>query len=95
MIVRALVDDIGVEIPDDVAAILALMGYVLHATYPAEHGGAHYCDVWKEGTRLGARNAGTDRVFCGAYHVTYKEAIDAMCEWVRAGCPNGYGEALR
>jgi hypothetical protein len=90
MIVQALIDAIKVEIPDDVAAVLALLEYVIHISYDESH--AQYCDVWIRRTE--SPYSEIDRVFNGAYHNTRESAINAMCEWVRAGCPSGHGEAM-
>lgn len=73
--------------PEDVAAILNLCGYVIHARSPGELAkDKGFCDVWLA-NKVGESHASTGRVFDGAWSDTIQDSIDAVVKWVRDGCP--------
>ena len=74
-------------VPEDVAAILNLCEYVIHAGAPGELSkDKAFCDVWLA-NKVGESHASTGRVFDGAWSNTQQEAIDLMVKWVRDGMP--------
>lgn len=82
--------------PEDVAALLNLMDYVIYGTSGYDHYGEKnykaFCDVWTRQEFEGGANAVDGRVFDSNWVNTQQEAIDAVIKWVRDGMPNGFGE---
>lgn len=70
--------------PEDVAAVLDLCGYVLHARAVGELSKKQaFCDVWIA-DKINDSIAG-GRVFDGGWSDTDQEAIDLVVKWVRGG----------
>lgn len=85
--------------PEDVAALLNLCdlsiygtgGYKDKMTQPTNRN--CFCDVWKRETLTGDGDERVGRVLDSKWVETQQEAIDFVVNWVRAGMPDGFGEA--
>lgn len=89
-------------LPEDVAAALNLCGFMLYGpakatdksdTYPKSDTYAYFLDVWDRKEFEGDCNEWKGRMFDSDWVNTAEEALKTVVEWVRAGMPDGFGEA--
>lgn len=81
-----------IELPDDVAAVLDLMEYIVEARMHGnseDHAegikpGDYYCDVYGRDDQ-----GGMIRHFSMNLQTFPEDVVELICEWVRAGCPEG------